>query len=277
MKKVRTKKLIVGNWKLNPDNLLEAKDIFLGIRKVARELPRVKTVICPPAPFIHELSKLFHRSKMALGAQNAFYEDSGAYTGEISSALIKNSGATYVILGHSERRALGESNEVVNKKVLKALKTGLLPIVCVGEKERDEHGNYMEFVTAQIRESLAKISDKDIEKVIVAYEPVWAIGKSDKEAMQPTQIYEMTIFIRKILSDIISPDAAHKIYILYGGSVSSRIAEPILKEGQVDGLLVGRSSLTPEDFNGILRLGNSIKLINQYQIITAKNGIQNNQ
>lgn len=257
-KKTRTKKLIIGNWKMNPENLLQAKEIFLGIRKTARDLTRVQTVMCPPFVYISELNKLFHRERIALGAQDSFYEDTGSFTGQISPIMLKNVGATYVIIGHSERRALGETNELINKKVTKALRDGFRVVLCIGEKDRDSHGAYLEFLKTQLKECLAKLQKKDIEKLVIAYEPIWAIGKTDKEAMQPPQIYEMTIFIKKVLTDMFGNETAVAVPLLYGGSVSSKISNQILVEGQVNGLLVGKQSLNPEDFSLILKNANEI-------------------
>lgn len=244
----KSKLLIVGNWKMNPNSIEKAEEIFMGIKETVKNLKNTKVVICPPFVYLNELEKKINTSKIFLGAQDVFWERDGSFTGEISPDMLK--GESYVILGHSERRNLGETDEIVSKKIQSALKAKLIPIVCIGEKERDEHGEYLLFLKNQMVNSLAKISKVQLAKIILAYEPVWAIGK--KEAMQATEIHEMTIFIKKVLSEITKSKNIFEIPILYGGSVTYNNAKEIINLGEVEGLLVGRESLNSKKFQELL-------------------------
>lgn len=247
----RGKKLIVGNWKMNPTTLAEARRIFGAAKRSAAKIRRAEAVICPPFLYLTTLAKSAKNARnLALGVQDIFWEIAGSYTGEISPTMVLNSGAKYAIVGHSERRVLGELDNQVAKKAVLALKLGLRPIVCVGESVRDEKGEYLGFLKNQIRNSLQGITEKLLENLIIAYEPVWAIG--GKEAMKPEQVEETGIFIRKILADLYGQEAVMKLPILYGGSVDAKNAEAIVYQGNVQGLLIGRQSLEPESFRAIL-------------------------
>ena len=249
----RGKKLIVGNWKMNPASLAEARQIFGAAKRVAAKIRRAEAVICPPFLYLTALAKSAKGARnLALGVQNLFWETAGSYTGEISPAMVLNSGAKYAIVGHSERRVLGETDNQVAQKAVLALRIGLRPIVCLGESVRDEKGGYLGFLKNQIRNSLQGVSEKLLENLIIAYEPVWAIG--GKEAMKPEQVEETGIFIRKILADLYGQEAAFKVPILYGGSVDAKNAEAVVYQGNVQGLLIGRQSLEPESFKTILNL-----------------------
>jgi triosephosphate isomerase (TIM) len=253
----KNKLLVVGNWKMNPGTAEKAKEIFRGIKIGAKELKNIKVVICPPFVYLSDLEKLNASSPLhdlVLGAQDMFWEKTGAFTGEISSEMLKGEG--YVILGHSERRDLGETDEMVAKKLSSAIKGGLKPILCIGEKTRDDHGEYLHFLRNQIINSLGKLSKGQLAKLIIAYEPVWAIGK--EEAMKPTDIHEMTIFIKKVLVEIYGQKVKINVPVLYGGAVSHDNASNIIKEGEVQGLLVGRASLNPKKFGELIKNVNSI-------------------
>jgi len=247
-----SKKIIVGNWKMNPLSLKEAEKLFGNISKSVSGIKKTEIVICPPFLYLEKLKKVAR--KISLGAQDTFWGDTGAYTGEISAEMLYDIGARYVIVGHSERRALGENNNDINKKIKSALAAGLQPILCVGEKIRDENHDYFNLVKMQLLECLIGISKNSISKVIVAYEPIWAISSTPnrKDAM-PEDSKEMAIFIRKILSDKFSPEAS-KIRIIYGGSVNEKDAENFLKNGGIDGLLPGRASLDPKKFSQIVKI-----------------------
>ncbi len=238
---------------MNPTSTKEAEYILNGIRKTAAKFKKARVIVCPPFIYLDNLRKLIKGNlNFSLGTQNAFWENEGAFTGEVSSEMIKNSGGAYVILGHSERRALGEIDEMVSKKTVACLKTGLKAIVCVGEKIRDEQGDYLVFLRDEIRNSLNKVQKRFLRNLIIAYEPIWAIGKKETEAMLPADIHGTTIYIKKILSEIYGQESALAVPILYGGSVGGKNASEIIKDGGVDGLLVGRQSLKPEVFNEIL-------------------------
>ncbi len=254
------KKIIVGNWKMAPVTMKEAKVTLGAIKKTASNLRNVQTVVCPPFIYLSELKKTVSGNRCVLGAQDSFWGSSEkAHTGEISPEMLSMLGVKYVILGHSEKRAFGESNETVNKKVKECLKEDFKVVLCVGESERDEHGEYTKFIKDELAESLAKIGKKDLKNIIVAYEPIWAIGKKAKRAAQPEDSLEVSILIKKILADMFGKDIAMKVPILYGGSVNSDNTESFLVDGGADGLLVGRASLDAKKFSNILKISNSVK------------------
>ena len=241
--------LIVANWKMNPETDEKAKEIFKGTKLAVKSLKKIKVVVCPPFVYLSDLEKI-NDSKIVLGAQDMFWEKSGSFTGEISAGMLNNE--SYVILGHSERRELGENDEMISKKIVTAVKAGLRPILCIGEKERDTHGEYLHFLRNQLINSLGKLQKRYLVKLTIAYEPVWAIGKSEDEAMKPADIHETALFIKKVLADIYGQPSAVSIPILYGGSVSHNNAKDIIVAGQVQGLLVGRESLNPKKFGELL-------------------------
>lgn len=249
---------MVANWKMNPGTAEKAREIFKGILKDTKDLRSTKVVVCPPFVYLSDLEKILElssgqvNSKLILGAQDMFWEKEGSFTGEIGSDMLKAEG--YVIIGHSERRELGETDEMVAKKVLASSKAKLIPILCVGEKIRDEHGEYLHFLRNQLINSLSNLPKKYLAKLIIAYEPVWAIGKNDTEAMKPTDIHVMTIFIKKVLTEIYKDKKVLEIPILYGGSVSHNNAKEIITLGEVQGLLVGRESLNPKKFGELLKV-----------------------
>jgi triosephosphate isomerase len=250
------KRIIVGNWKMNPVTLEDAKKLLKSVKKVSDKLKSVTVVACPPFVYISALTKSKKVSTVAIGAQDSYFEAQGSYTGEVSPLMLKDLGVTYAIVGHSERRSKGETDESISKKVNILLEMGINTILCVGEKERSENGAHLDFLKEQIKNSLNKVSKKNISKLIVAYEPVWAIGA--KEAMSAENIYEMTIFVRKVLSDIYGHDQAISTPVLYGGSVNFRNTLDIFVKGQVDGLLVGRESVNSDGFAELLKVAESI-------------------
>lgn len=253
-------KLIVGNWKMHPRTLLEAKKIFTEEKKIARKMKKVKTVICPPHVFTAPLAQLTVGVKgLSIGVQNVFYEDEGARTGENSSVQAASIGATYVILGHSERRALGETDQEISQKAINANKAKLTVILCVGEKYRDHTGEYFNEVRQQLRHSLENFPKNESKKLIIAYEPVWAIGAQATGSATPDDFHEMSILIKRHLVEQFGKAGGFKVPILYGGSVDEKNAASFLKEGGADGLLIGRVSLNPSDFDAIVKLAENIK------------------
>ena len=250
---MKRRNLVVANWKMRPETLEDAKKAFNLTRLSAKGLKNTDVCICPPFPFIYLLSKLNFPKNVFLGAQNIFSEMKGAFTGEVSAEMIKSLGAKFCIIGHSERRAMGETSEIVKKKMQIAFDVGLIPILCIGEKERDKDGNHLEFIKNQIKESLAGLQKKHLVGITIAYEPIWAIGRSYKEAMSPTDIHETALFIKKIISEVFGKDIAAGCKILYGGSVESQNAGEIMHIGNIDGFLVGHASLNPSDFSAILQ------------------------
>lgn len=246
------KRLIVANWKMNPPTFAEAKEIAEATKKAAARAPGVSVVICPPVIYLRELAKN-SRGGVSFGVQDIFYEERGAYTGEISSFMVKNAGADFAIIGHSERRERGEASAVIAKKVAAALDAKLAPVLCIGERARDALGEYLSVVRTQLTEGLADIPPGAIAKVAIAYEPVWAIGKKAQDAIAPRDLHEMAIFIRKVLTERLERAKALKVTILYGGAVESDNAHRLLHDGDVDGFLVGHASLDKKDFPLIIR------------------------
>lgn len=253
------KKLIIGNWKMNPSTLKDAKKNFEKIKKGASILKNVDAVIASPFVYLETLSKVSNAS-LKLSAQNISAEKEGAFTGEISAGMLSNFKVSYTIVGHSERRDLGESNEFINKKIKQLLAKNITPVLCVGEKERDGSMFYLGVVKTQVEECLAGIPKTSFSKVVIAYEPVWALSSTEnRRDATPEDFEEMRIYIRKIISDIAGAQVGKEMKILYGGSVDEKNAEGFLVHGKADGLLPGRASLTPEKFLGILQVANGIK------------------
>ncbi len=251
-----SQKIIIGNWKMNPVSAKDAGVLFKNISKNLPILKKTKVVICPPYLYLEKLKKISKR--INLGGQNVFGEESGPYTGEVSPRMIYDAGARYVIVGHSERRALGENNNDINKKIKAALAESLTPVLCVGESARDEGHTYFNTVKVQIEECLLGISKNSISKIIIAYEPVWAISTTpNQKDATPADCLEMIIFIRKVLSDKFGGEAGNT-KIIYGGSVNDKDAEGFLMHGGVSGLLPGRASLDVKKFVQIIKIAEKI-------------------
>lgn len=241
---------------MNPTNLLDAKKIVSSVNKLSTKLNNTDVVLCPPFIYLPKLVSNKKNGNVSFGAQNSYSEERGSYTGEISPIMLKEFGAKYVIIGHSERRAMGETDEIVSKKIALAIDIGLKPILCVGESEHDSHGVYLDTLKNQIKMSLQKVQKKYISELIIAYEPIWAIGA--KEPMSTSVINEMVIFVKKVVSDMYGHENGISIPVLYGGSVSFRNAADIVLNGGVNGLLVGRESINPEGFVELLKAVDAI-------------------
>lgn len=250
--------MVVGNWKMSPETLTRARDIFRAVSRQSKLFKNVDIVICPPTLYLGLLKKSANKN-FFLGAQNVFWQNDGRFTGEISPEMLKNLGVSCCLVGHSERRALDETDEDVSRKVNGALREGLRVVVCVGERERDSNGVYFEFLKSQLKRSLAGVSSRSFSNIVIAYEPIWAIGKSFRDSMAPADIRETSIFIRKVLSDMYDQKIAAAASIIYGGSVEPENIAAVLKEGGVTGVLVGHKSLVPEDFISILKSANEFK------------------
>lgn len=235
---------------MHPTTLREAMQIFDGIKGVIRRTKKNQTIICPPNIYLTNLRKVYRLA----GAQDVSIEKAGAHTGEVSAQMLKENGIDYVIIGHSERREMGETDEIVNRKIAVALEEKLKVILCVGESKRDEHGEYLTFLRNQLRNSLRRINRKYLSSLMIAYEPLFAVGRKDFQALSPHEIHQMVIFIRKNLVDHFADRIAERVPILYGGSVSTENAHEIVKKGAVDGLLIGRQSLNPTQFKEIIKL-----------------------
>ena len=242
---------IAGNWKMHLDRA-SAVALAQGVAKEAETVDGVDLAVCPPSVYVDAVGKAIAGSTIALGAQNMYHEPKGAYTGEISAAMLRDLGCRYVILGHSERRhVLGETNEQVNKKVLAALEAGLVPIVCVGEllSEREAHQT-LEVIRRQFDGSLARLSVEQLSGIVIAYEPVWAIGTG--KVASPEQAEEVHLDLRKIMEDRYNKEVAETVRIQYGGSVKPDNAGDLLSQPNIDGALVGGASLTVDQFMGIV-------------------------
>ncbi|MBX4190080.1 triose-phosphate isomerase [Candidatus Parcubacteria bacterium] len=245
------KKYIIGNWKNHPDSLAEAEGILDSISEYldSRRNFIHSLVVCPPFVFLEEIDKIFQSSslgkKAQLGAQDIALSDSGAWTGEVSGHMLKRLGVRYVIVGHSERRwKLGETDDVVNKKIKTALANEFAPIVCVGERERYE--SYKDFLKQQLADTFAGLSDNEKGKCLVAYEPVWAISSNPgAKADTPESALESIAIIKEALGNV---------PVLYGGSVNSSNVESFISQDQIAGVLVGGASVNKEEFVKILSL-----------------------
>jgi triosephosphate isomerase len=245
--------IIAGNWKMNND-LTQTEKLIVDLKNLLQnEKPNCDVIVCPPYTSLSEASKLLKGSQIKLGAQNMHFEENGAFTGEVSASMLKSVGCEYVILGHSERRHIfGESNEMINKKIKKALSAGLKPIFCVGELlEERENGTTNDVVKKQILKGLAEISADDMKNIIVAYEPVWAIGTG--KTASPAQAQEVHEFIRDLIEITYSLEIANDLVIQYGGSVKPDNAKELISQKDIDGALVGGACLKADSFVGIIK------------------------
>ena len=247
------KKIIIANWKMNPLTPAEAGVLAGEIKQVSKDLQKVDVLVCPPAIFLETVG----RKKVNLGAQDSFWQIEGAHTGRISPVMLKEMGVSHVLAGHSDLRATGDTNVLVNKKILQALRAGLRVILCVGETTRDGEGHYFDFVRGQLEEGMAKVQKKNLARVLMAYEPLWAIGDKATRAAYPADVFEMSIFIKKVLTKLYGSQA-RDVPILYGGSVTPKNCSDYFKEGGINGLLVGRQSLKAEEFGKILKIVNDL-------------------
>ena len=248
------KPFVAGNWKMNTDShtgVNLADGISSGSLDIAGR--SVDVAVIPPFVYLQAVVKALSTAHIAVGAQDIYYEQKGAFTGEISASMLKDIGCNYVLCGHSERRhVMGESDELVNKKVTAAVCGGLLPIFCVGERlEEREASQTSEVVTRQITNGLAGLSLEKVSAVTVAYEPVWAIGTG--LTATPQQAQEVHALIRKLLGEMYDAELAEEIRILYGGSVKPGNAAELMRQRDIDGLLVGGASLKADDFVAIIR------------------------
>ncbi|MBC7836395.1 triose-phosphate isomerase [Acetobacteraceae bacterium] len=246
------KRLVVGNWKMYVEEASEARAFGLQLRRKARSLSGVDVWLAPPFIFLPSVAQVLESSPVKVGAQAVSSFAEGAHTGDVSAHMLKEAGANFAIVGHSERRIAGDTNERVRQQLERTIEAGLSAIVCIGERERDKEGEHFEFLEAQINSAFLTFPFT-LSKVVIAYEPVWAIGKRADEAMQPHDLQEMTIFIKKTLTDILGREKASRVPILYGGSVEPENAGALVQEGTVDGLLVGHASQNFEQFFEIIK------------------------
>lgn len=248
------KSFIAGNWKMNTDvhsSVKLTEGVVSGCKDVAGS--KVDVAVCPPFVYLQQVGKALQSSHIALGSQDIYFEQKGAFTGEISAAMLKDVGCAYALCGHSERRhVIGETDELINKKVHAAILGGLLPILCVGELLDERKANKTdEVVTRQMKKGLAGLIAEKMSAVTIAYEPVWAIGTG--LTATPQQAQEVHALIRKLVAQMYDRKIADEIRIQYGGSVKPDNAGELMSQEDVDGLLVGGASLKAEDFVAIVK------------------------
>lgn len=246
-------KVIAGNWKMNND-LNESKDLISRLLGGLKNLNSTcDVVICPPFTSLSEASSMIKGSKIKLGAQNIHEEENGAFTGEVSAKMLLSAGCEYVIIGHSERRSIyKESDELINKKIKQAIKNNLKTIFCVGELLEEREKNITEqVIKSQILKGLQDFSLDDLKDLIIAYEPVWAIGTG--KTATPQQAEEVHLFIRKLLTNNYSSEFAENLRILYGGSVKPDNSKDLLSQKNIDGALVGGACLNADSFINIIK------------------------
>jgi len=244
--------IIAGNWKMNK-NIAESIELANSVKRALYDVEGLEIVLCPPFTSLSDVNEIILESNISLGAQDVYWEKEGAFTGEVSAGMLKNAGCAYCVVGHSERRqSFGETNETVNRKTKALLKEGLRPIVCVGEKlEERKSGKAFGVVKDHVANSLAGLTKEDMRNVVIAYEPVWAIGTGVNATKDEAQ--EMHKYIRGLLKEAFGDAAAKSVRIQYGGSVKPDNIKELISQEDVDGALVGGASLKADSFAQIVR------------------------
>jgi triosephosphate isomerase len=243
--------IIAGNWKAYVESKAKAKALVTAAKNVAGR-PGVEIILAPPAPYLGLLA-VGNRTKVQFAAQDVSETTGGAQTGEITAAALSELGVTYAIIGHSERRARGETDAVIAEKLQHAFAQGITPILCIGERERDPEARYLSFLRTQISTAFTPLTAKQRLSVIIAYEPIWAIGKTAAEAITPTDLTEMILYIRKALGDFVPGKSASRVAILYGGSIEATNARALASGTGIDGFLVGHASADPKTFTALVK------------------------
>jgi triosephosphate isomerase len=244
--------LMAGNWKMNK-TVSEAVELVKTLKDTVSDVTDVETLVCPAFTALYAVSNEIKDSNINLGAQNLFWEAKGAFTGEISPIMIKDIGCSYVVVGHSERRQyFAETDEIVNKKIRAAFAVTLTPIICVGETLKERENNItFKIIEKQVRNGLVGLTLEQASLMVIAYEPVWAIGTG--KTATPEQAQEVHYFIREICGQMYSKEVAEKIRILYGGSVNPENVSDLMKKPDIDGGLVGGASLKAESFTKLIK------------------------
>ncbi|CAH2214420.1 triose-phosphate isomerase [Tepidibacter aestuarii] len=240
------KPIIAGNWKMHK-TIKEAVEFVNEVKSEIKGTD-VEAVICAPFTLLKDLKEASKETNIKIGAQNMHFEEKGAFTGEISPLMLKEIDVDYVVIGHSERRQyFNETNETVNKKVIKALEYKINPIICVGETlEQREADKTKDVVKVQVEEALVNIDEKDIKDIVIAYEPIWAIGTGKTSSSKDAN--DVISYIRDVVANVYSDQTAEEVRIQYGGSVKPANVEEIMNESDIDGALVGGASLQPKDY-----------------------------
>jgi len=249
--------IIGGNWKMNPTSLDDAKALATEIAAAVKDAPG-ESIIFPPHPFLGPVAEITAGSKLALGAQSIFFEDSGAYTGAVSASMVKSLGVTYVLAGHSERRTVfKDDDDAINKKTKKIIASGMIPCLCIGETKEEFDANLCESVCAiQLAKDLAGVDAEDVKKMVIAYEPVWAIGTGLVCPSETAQkVHE---FIRGKIAQMYDQATADAVRIQYGGSVTPDSVDELMSMPDIDGCLVGGASLVGEKFSRILNYKSTV-------------------
>ncbi len=252
------KNLVVANFKMKLANKLEIENWIRNFKKSTKNFSAKKTeiILCPPTPFLFQFENLIEREKFSLGVQNCFWEDEGAYTGEVSAKMLKSIGAGYVILGHSERRKyFNEQNSEIAKKVERVLKNRMMPIICIGENVEEKKADLtMQVILKQLKEILVNVGRGNIEKTILCYEPVWAISSNNPDKIPTSNdIMEARLLIKKFLVEKYGKNIVERVKIIYGGSVDPYNVKEICLESGMGGALIGSASVKPYDFFKIVQ------------------------
>ncbi|MFH1577993.1 MAG: triose-phosphate isomerase [Candidatus Omnitrophota bacterium] len=250
--------IIAGNWKLYK-NIPEAIELANGLTRQLHDVDNLDIVLCPVFTALSSVSEVITDSNIGLGAQDVYWQEEGAFTGEVSPLMLKDAGCKFVIIGHSERRQyFSETNDTVNKKIKAALKSGLIPIVCVGETlAQREENKTLEVIKEQLRGALADISSEEAEGIVIAYEPIWAIGTGrNATAAQAEEVHK---YIRNLLAEMYNHSMSAAIRIQYGGSVKPENIGELIEQPNIDGALVGGASLKVETFSQIVKVCQGVK------------------
>jgi len=254
-----TKPVVAANWKMHPRSATDAQKLFAGVKRTAPHLAHPTTVICVPDLYLGLLADSYGGSEIILGSQDVSLKTgTGSFTGEVSAEQTRRSGGKISIIGHSERRKLGETNKVVAKKASRALQSDLSVIVCIGEKSRDDEGEYLTFLKKQIQDVYSAVDRRFYNHITLAYEPLWAIGGGADKAITPHILHQTIGFIRKVLHQQVARGLGEDTNIIYGGSVKRDNARKLFSGTGVDGFLPGGASLDADHFCDILRIVNDI-------------------
>lgn len=246
--------LIVANWKAYVETVAKAKALAASAVRLALK-GKHEIVLAPSYPFLGLFASKIStgKKKLSFAAQDVSIVTAGAHTGEVTAAQLVGVGATFAIIGHSERRAAGETDAVIAEKVKHALAHGLTPIVCVGERERDDDAQYLGFLREQVTAVLAPLTPKERLRIVIAYEPIWAIGRSALQAITPADLAEMVLYIRKVLAEHVPGKASSTIRILYGGSVEPGNVRDLAAGSRIDGFLIGHASVDAPTFSALVK------------------------
>jgi triosephosphate isomerase len=242
--------LIVGNWKAYVETVAKAKALLSTAKRLAAK-GNHEIVVAPPAPYLGVL--IAGKTKVGFAAQDLSLATSGAETGEVTAGALSGLGVSYAIVGHSERRAKGETDAMVSEKVRRALAHKITPILCIGESARDAEGKYLKRIREEIAAVYAPLSVRERLSIVIAYEPVWAIGKDAADAITPSDLHEMVLYIRKVLGEYLEGRGAQKARVLYGGSVEPGNARMLAAGSDIDGLLIGRASTDAPTFAALVK------------------------